>query len=139
MVVPESAGNQYRAIVHILLFIAEYVGDDVEPLHAPDGVLHEYPDAALSEVLLFECLAERPALGLFPRDGHGVAGEFLKESLEAGIHPDPHVLRNMVRKAGPLHDAEIVLLAFGGGASVPHPPLPGGQDDVLPGVALLLP
>ena len=138
MIVPESAGNDHRPVVRVLLLVAEYVGDDVEPLDAPDGVLHEYPDAAFATILFFESLAQWSSFGLFPRHGHGVAGEFLKESLKPRIHPDPYLLWNVIREPRPLHDAEIVLLAFGGGAYVPHPPPPGGQDDVLTGMALLL-
>jgi len=138
MIVPESAGNDHRPVVRVLLLVAEYVGDDVEPLDAPDGVLHEYPDAAFATILFFESLAQWSSFGLFDGYRHGVAGEFLKESLKPRIHPDPYIFGNVVREPRPLHDAEIVLLAFGGGAQIPHPPPPGGQDDVLAGMALLL-
>ncbi len=120
------------------MLVAEYIRHDPEALHPADGVLDEDADAALAAVLLFKCRAEGSSFGLFGRYGYSVAGEFLKESLKAGIHPDPYLLRDMVGEPHPLDDLKVMLLSFGGGAHVPYPPLPGGQDDVLAGMALLL-
>ena len=88
MVVPKSAGNEHGPVVSILLLVAEYIRYDPEAFDPADGVLHEYPNAALAAILFFESLAQWPAFGLFPRHGHGVAGELLEESLKAGIHPE---------------------------------------------------
>ena len=82
MVVPKSAGNEHGPVVSILLLVAEYIRYDPEAFDPADGVLHEYPNAALAAILFFESLAQWPAFGLFPRHGHGVAGELLEEGLQ---------------------------------------------------------
>ena len=45
MVVPESAGYEHNLVVEVFNFVAIYLGDDIQPFNAADGVLDEHPDA----------------------------------------------------------------------------------------------
>ena len=138
MVVPESVGDDHRVVVGAWPLAAEYVPDAPAALDPADGVLNQDADAALAPVLLFERLAQRPALRFFPGQGNGVAGERLREARESRIDADAHALRDVVGEAGGLEQREVVLLPFPRGADVANPLLLVRDHEVFAGVALLL-
>lgn len=139
MIIPEPAGNEHRGIVKPLLTVAEYLGDDPEPLDAADCVLYEYPDTRFLPVPLLLGIGHIVGTGLAEGQGKTMKRILGIESFESKIAMYFHRRRDCAGRCLRPQYRDVRLLAFYGSGQKPDTPLFRTDDEILAGMAFFLP
>ena len=139
VVIPESGGDEQRRIVKSLFFVAEYLRDDPEALDAADGMLNEDTDTWFLLVLFFLCLGQVMGTRLFCRDWNTMIGKLSIKSFESKVNMGFYIRGNESWRGSGSENGNVRFFSLHGLGEESDTFLLGTDDDVLAGVALLLP